>query len=54
MVDIAEDEEQKNQMFFGLPIEIIIKALYVLQDVGKSEVIYSQNTDSYGVKFFRI
>jgi hypothetical protein len=30
VVNIAEDEEQKNESFYGLPLEIIIKALYQL------------------------
>lgn len=54
VLDIIEDEFQKDQIFYKMPIEIVLNALYLLQDEGKSQVIYSENTDSYAVKFFNI
>ena len=52
--DIIEDEFQKDEMFFGIPIELALNALYILQDEGKAQVIHTQNTDSYAAKFFNI
>ena len=54
LVDIIEDEFNKDEVFYQMPIEMVLNALYLLQDEGKSQVIYSQNTDSYAVKFFNI
>ena len=54
VLDIIEDEFSTDKIFHGIPIEIALNALYMLQDEGKSQVIYSQNTDSYAVKFFNI
>ena len=54
VLDIIEDEFNKEEVFFGMPIEIVLNSLYLLQDEGKSQVIYSENTDSYAVKFFNI
>ena len=52
--EIIEDEFNKEEVFYNMPIEIVLNALYLLQDEKKSQVIYSQNTDSYAVKFFNI
>lgn len=52
LVDIREEKENKNESFFMLPIEILLKACQALQEVGKAEVFYSDSTDSLGVKFF--
>ena len=54
VLDIIEDEFQKGQIFYNMPIEIVLNALYLLQDEGKAQVIYSDGTDSYAVKFFNI
>ena len=54
VLDIIEDEFQKGEMFYKMPIEMVLNALYLLQDEGKAQVIYSENTDSYAVKFFNI
>ena len=54
VLDIIEDEFQKGQIFYQMPIEIVLNSLYLLQDQGKAQVIYSENTDSYAVKFFNI
>ena len=36
VLDIIEDEFQKDQIFYKMPIEIVLNALYLLQDEGKS------------------
>ena len=36
VLDIVEDEFNKDQIFFGMPIEIVLNALYLLQDEGKA------------------
>jgi len=54
VLDIIEDDLNKDEIFFNMPIEIVLNSLYILQDEGKSQVIYSENTDSYAVKFFNI
>ena len=54
MLDIIEDEFQQDQIFYNIPIEIALNGLYILQDEGKAQVIYTENTDSYAVKFFNI
>lgn len=38
VLDICDDTDNKNEVFFKLPVEVIIKALYVLQEVGKAQV----------------
>ena len=35
-----------------MPIEIVLKACYALQEVGKAEVFYSDSADALGVKIF--
>lgn len=32
VVDLVEDEDNKAESFFGLPLELVFKALYLLQD----------------------
>ncbi len=49
LVDICEE---KGELFYKLPIEIVLKACYALQEVGKAEVFSSEAVDSIGVKFF--
>ena len=34
--DIIDDEVQKEEMFYGIPIELALNALYILQDEGKA------------------
>ena len=36
VLDIIEDEFNKEEVFFGMPIEIVLNSLYLLQDEGKS------------------
>ncbi len=50
LVDICEDS--KGEIFHKLPIEIVLKACYALQEVGKAEVFQAGDVDSIGVKFF--
>ncbi len=38
LVDICEDSESKGEIFHKMPIEIVLKACYSLQEVGKAEV----------------
>ena len=52
LVDICEDSESRGEIFHKMPIEIVLKACYALQEVGKAEVFASEETDSIGVKFF--
>ena len=52
LVDICQDEENKDQLFFDVPVQIISKACEALSRENKAEVFYSENTDEYGVKFF--
>eukprot|EP00347_Sterkiella_histriomuscorum_P005578 403356074 len=52
LIDICEDSDNKKESFYKLPIEVLLKSCQALQEVGKAEVFYSDNTDSIGVKFF--
>ena len=36
VLDIVEDEFNKEQIFYGMPLEIVLNALYLLQDEGKA------------------
>jgi len=54
IIDLTDDPANKNELFFKLPIEIVMKACSALQEVGKAQVFYSDNTDTHGVKFFNI
>lgn len=54
VLDIPSEAENKGEVFYGLPIEMVIQALKNLEEQGKAQVFYSDNTDSYGVKFFHI
>ena len=38
LIDICEDSDNKTELFYKLPIELILKACYALQDVGKAQV----------------
>ncbi len=51
-MDICEDSETRGEIFHKMPIEIVTKACYALQEVGKAEVFASEEADSIGVKFF--
>ena len=53
VIDIIEDEFNQDQVFHGMPIEIVLNALYLLQDEGKAEVFKTSSGD-YAVKFFNI
>ena len=52
LVDICEDTDNKGELFYKMPIEIVLKACYALQEVGKAEVFQAENVDALGVKFF--
>ena len=52
MVTIATGDETKGQIFNGIPVELVLKALKHLEKENKAEVFYSDETDAYGVKFF--
>ena len=49
---MCEDSDNKKELFYKMPIEIVLKACYALQEVGKAEVFYSDSADALGVKFF--
>ena len=54
ILDLTDDEMNKNEMFYKMPVEIVLRACISLQEVGKAQVFYSDNTDTHGVKFFAI
>ena len=54
VMDLTDDSSAKNEIFYKMPIEIVLKACTALQQVGKAQVFYSDNTDTHGVKFFNI
>jgi hypothetical protein len=59
---MPQETENKNEVFYGFPVETLIKAIHLLEECGKAQVsnmfysqlFYSENTDSYGVKFFHL
>jgi hypothetical protein len=53
IVDICEDEGAKEEIFYKMPLELVLRGCYALQEVGKAEVFGSKEEDSLGVKFFR-
>lgn len=53
IVDICEDEGNKGEIFYKMPVELVLRGCYALQEVGKAEVFGSKEEDSLGVKFFR-
>ncbi len=54
VIDLTDDPSTKKEIFHKMPIEIVLKACAALQQVGKAQVFYSDNTDTHGVKFFNI
>ena len=54
VMDLTDDSSAKTEIFYKMPIEIVLKACTALQQVGKAQVFYSDNTDTHGVKFFNI
>ena len=54
VLDLCDDDENKKEIFYKMPVEIVLKACASLQEVGKAQVFYSDNTDTHGVKFFSI
>jgi len=52
VIDLVEDS--KGEIFNKIPVEIVMKALKKLEEVGKAQVFYSDTTDAHGVKFFRM
>jgi len=54
VIDLIDDTSNRKEIFYGMPIEIVLKACGALQQVGKAQVFYSDNTDTHGVKFFNI
>ena len=38
LVDMCEDSDSKGEIFYKMPFEIVEKACYALQEVGKAEV----------------
>ena len=41
IVDICEESDSKDEIFYKMPVEIVLKACYALQEVGKAEVFGS-------------
>ena len=54
VLDVCDDSSNKKEIFYKMPVEIVLKACAALQEVGKAQVFYSDNTDTHGVKFFSI
>ena len=54
VLDASDDIDKKKEIFYKVPVEIVLKACAALQEVGKAQVFYSDNTDTHGVKFFSI
>ena len=54
VLDVCDDSDNKKEIFYKVPVEIVLKACAALQEVGKAQVFYSDNTDTHGVKFFSI
>ena len=54
VLDLTDDSANKKEIFYRVPVEIVLKACAALQEVGKAQVFYSDNTDTHGVKFFSI
>lgn len=54
VMDLTDDPANKTEIFYKMPIEVILKACTQLQSQGKAQVFYSDNTDTHGVKFFNI
>lgn len=54
VLDLCDDPANKGQLFYQMPVEVVLKACATLQEVGKAQVFYSDNTDTHGVKFFHI
>ncbi|KAK5639628.1 hypothetical protein RI129_012120 [Pyrocoelia pectoralis] len=50
LFELSQGEDVRDEEFFGLETEVLIKALRVLEKNGKCEVILSE--DLQGVKFF--
>ena len=54
VMDLIDDSSNKNELFYGMPVELVIKACEALQDVGKAQVFGSGEPDNVGVKFFNM
>ena len=54
ILDLIDDSANRNEIFYQMPVEIVLRACAALQEVGKAQVFYSDSTDTHGVKFFAI
>ena len=54
VLDLTDDSANRSEIFYQMPVELVLKACAALQEVGKAQVFYSDNTDTHGVKFFAI
>ena len=54
LVDRSTSAENNEEVFYKSPVEIIKSACEELQKQKKAEVFYSESTDEYGVKFFKV
>ena len=54
VLDLTDDSANRAEIFYQMPVELVLKACAALQEVGKAQVFYSDNTDTHGVKFFAI
>ena len=54
VLDLTDDTANRGEIFYQMPVELVLRACASLQEVGKAQVFYSDNTDTHGVKFFAI
>ena len=54
VLDLTDDSANRAEIFYQMPVELVLRACATLQEVGKAQVFYSDNTDTHGVKFFAI
>ena len=54
VLDLTDDSSNRTEIFYQMPVELVLKACATLQEVDKAQVFYSDNTDTHGVKFFAI
>ena len=54
LLDLTDDTANRTEIFYQMPVELVLKACAALGEVGKAQVFYSDNTDTHGVKFFAI
>ena len=54
ILDLTDDTANRNEIFYQMPVEVVLRACAALQEVGKAQIHYSDSTDTHAVKFFAI